>query len=62
MLVSSVVDRGFIGGVMVSVLVSSVVDVQCVSRCPVKMMSLVAVNKGWGLFSKQFVYDVNVHM
>jgi hypothetical protein len=52
-LVSSVVDRGFIGGVMVSVLVSSVVDRGFIGDVMVSVLASSVVDRG-------FIIDVMV--
>ena len=47
MLVSSLVDRGFIGGVMVSVLVSSLVDRGFTGGVMVSVLALSLVDRGF---------------
>ena len=46
MLVSSLVDRGFIGGVMVSVLASSLVDRGFIGGVIVSVLALSLVDRG----------------
>ena len=53
MLVSSVVDRGFIGGLMVSMLVSSVVDRGFIGGLMVSMLVSSAMDRGFELRSGQ---------
>ena len=47
MLVSSLVDRGFIGGVMVSVLASSLVDRGFIGSVIVSVFALSLVDRGF---------------
>jgi hypothetical protein len=54
-LASSVVDRGFIGGVMVSVLASSVVDRGFIGGVMVSMLASSAVDLEWEPWSDESV-------